>query len=667
MLTTDQLRSPVFDRLTDRLAPKLTHPTAAAFDFDDWGRIILDDELGVRDVDLLKAAQYLAECLKGVRNLLSDALGKMSGEQMLELAMINANRIWNTMRWKLVQAMPSSEDGAQFITALGKLGVSMGPNGEKLNPDDANNALTDSLPYWFAEAAKADGSGIELDRDAMAEALRWGHVAANLMQVFKSVWQQVLWEPYGFDFDETMAETIPRRRGDLLRWKAWAWREQTLISQSPLLDRNLERGIVDLEPILPLTAVAVGPGGISVGSPDRISAATHRTELDTIRASYLAPFLSDRIGAEPGVTVELLVRAVCVLQDLVSLRLPRNIDPARLDEGDPSDLACAFDRGQIVDLLSSALAVDRETASACVEEMSVDPFGSLNSVFTLGLWHRPLVRSRDGATIMIAAGALVWGSPIRRVERWLQRKAGKNDLSKTSTGKRHEKALQGALTERIERNALLANVAKGVSFVPGKKADEEIDLLIRIGSTIIVGEIKCLLSPAEPIDRADYVRKLEDACAQASRKAGSLRIDPSPLIARFGADAGECRLVPLVIVNQSNGVEWEYDDCAITDARFLKLFCGGGSFVFGGKLHSDPGKDPELFERTIYEDATGAEAAIPGIFLRMPGMDPFRDSVAWGQSDIPLPYNHFLRLNVARDDVEAYIATMGQLLGDNNL
>ena len=667
MLTTDDLRSPVFDRLTGRLEPKLTHPTATAFDFDDWRRIIAEDNLGARDLDLLNAARYLAEYFKGVRmGLLADALNGMSGEQVLELAMINANRIWSMLRWNFLQGLPSAEDGMQFIPALGKREIPMGPNGAMLNPDDANNALTDSLPYWFAEASKANGAGVKLDSDAMAEALRWGHVATNLMQVFKSVWQQVLWEPYGFDFDETLARTIPRRQGDLSRWRAWAWREHTLTGQASLLDRNIERGIKDLEPILPLTAVAVGVDGIVVGSPGRISVAAHRTEFDTIKSSYLVPFLYDQIGATPSVTIELLVRAVCVLRDLVLLRLPHEIDPAQLDQADPGDLACAFERDQIVDLLASALVVDREAASVCVDELSVDPFGPLNTVFTLGLWHRPLVRSRDGATIMIAAGALVWGSPIRRVERWLQHKAGKNDLSKTSTGKRYEKALQTALTERIEKNALLLEVKRGVSFVPGKKADEEIDLLIRIGSTVVVGEIKCLLFPAEPIDRADYVRKLEYACTQASRKAQSLRIDPSPLIARFGAEAGECRLVPLVIVNQSNGIEWQYDDCAITDARFLKLFCASGSFVFGGKLHNEPERDPELFARTMYEDATGAEAAIPGIFLRIPGMDPFRDSVSWGQSDIPLPHNHLLRLNVAQDDADAYIATMSQLLGSDN-
>jgi len=36
MLTTEQLHSPVFNRLTGRLMPKLTHPTARSFEIQDW-------------------------------------------------------------------------------------------------------------------------------------------------------------------------------------------------------------------------------------------------------------------------------------------------------------------------------------------------------------------------------------------------------------------------------------------------------------------------------------------------------------------------------------------------------------------------------------------------------------------------------------------------------
>lgn len=49
MLTTAQLRSAVFDRLTGRRQPKLEHPTSAKFDLQEWAETIADDDLGERN------------------------------------------------------------------------------------------------------------------------------------------------------------------------------------------------------------------------------------------------------------------------------------------------------------------------------------------------------------------------------------------------------------------------------------------------------------------------------------------------------------------------------------------------------------------------------------------------------------------------------------------
>lgn len=73
--------------------------------------------------------------------------------------------------------------------------------------------------------------------------------------------------------------------------------------------------------------------------------------------------------------------------------------------------------------------------------------------------------------------------------------------------------------------------------------------------SLAMGEVKCLLPPSEPIERFDYVRKLEDACGQARCKADWLRNNPDEAARRVGWGAEPARFVPLVVVNQSNGVE----------------------------------------------------------------------------------------------------------------
>jgi hypothetical protein len=550
------------------------------------------------------------------------------------------------------------------IPALGREGIAIGPGGTVTNPDDANNALIDALPYWFAEAAAiaADAPTGAFNREAASAVMHRGHVATNLMQLFRTIWQEVLWEPWSFDFEERAATLAPSAPDDLARWKAWDWREQMLIGQSSLLSRNLEKDAKSVPIVLPRTAVAIGNEGFAVGPPSDAQAASHRSAFENLERSYAAPFLDEGLDDRPDLTPRLVESAVCVLQDLVDLAIPHGVDPVALDEDDPRNLACGYPRPWLSKLLADALAVSPDLANACLDWLSSDPFGGLNPLFTLGVWHRPLTRSRDGATLYIIAGALMWGSPIRRVERWLQ-VGVQADLSKTPSGLRHEAAVRKQVADAIGGNPLLEAVPTAVCSIAQGEAAEEIDLLIRVGSTVLVAEVKCLLGPSEPIERHDYVRKLEEACGQAARKARWLARQPDELIARLGDGADGCRLQPLVVVNQSSGVEWEYDGAPITDDRFLRLLLGDGEYVAGAKLHQEPGRLPELVKRELYADAEELEAIMPAVFLRMPGMDPFRNSVKWDVAAMEMPGGSELRLGVPRQDPAAYVAAMEAAVG----
>lgn len=558
--------------------------------------------------------------------------------------------------------MPADDGNLIYIPTMGLAGIPVGPGGALVDPNSANNSIIDALPYWFAEAAKSEAQPIELTLDQTREFIHHAHSATNLLHTFKSYWQQVLWEPWGFIFNDTDAVLHPREEDDLARWRAWEWRDSTLAGQSSILTRNLEKNIKDLDLALPLTAVGISDDGIAVGSPDENTAAAHRSALENVRKSYAAAFLDEPLGGDPRLTATLLETAVCVLQDLVELRLPRSTDPGDIDDSDPPDLALAFPRGQLTGLLQASLGIEPDVAEMCIDRLSANPFGNLTPLFNIGLWHRPLVPSRDAQTIMIAAGALVWGSPVRRVERWLQEDVGTSDLSKTPAGIRYEAALRDALSEGIAGNPLLADVPPAVTSIASGQAAEEIDLLLLIGSTVVVGEVKCLVGPGEPVDRHNHVRKLEAACKQAGRKARWLRNNPGELDARLGAGAGQCRVQPLVVINQSHGVEWEYHDTPITDARFLELFVSQSEMIIAGLLYSEPSKPPEFFTRTLYSDAAEAEDRIPGIFVEMPGMDLFRDSISWEVINTQLGGKTF-RTMAARHDIGAYVETMNEMLG----
>jgi hypothetical protein len=55
-------------------------------------------------------------------------------------------------------------------------------------------------------------------------------------------------------------------------------------------------------------------------------------------------------------------------------------------------------------------------------------------------------------------------------------------------------------------------------YLKTENGEEEIDLIIRLGNTILIGEIKCILFPSEPIERFRYFDILKSATDQVQRK-----------------------------------------------------------------------------------------------------------------------------------------------------
>ena len=99
--------------------------------------------------------------------------------------------------------------------------------------------------------------------------------------------------------------------------------------------------------------------------------------------------------------------------------------------------------------------------------------------------------------------------------------------------------------------------------------------------------MKCRLSPADPRERHNYIRKLREAVDQAKRKAALLdrrRDFVSQSLKISGERPKELRIIPLVVMNQGFGASLEIDGCRIIDFRFLRIYLGSGEHVSDGAI-----------------------------------------------------------------------------------
>jgi hypothetical protein len=101
---------------------------------------------------------------------------------------------------------------------------------------------------------------------------------------------------------------------------------------------------------------------------------------------------------------------------------------------------------------------------------------------------------------------------------------------------------------------------------------EQVDLTVSFLDLLVVGEIKCFLYPIEPIEHFNYLKRLQAAADQATRKAQWLHENPQ-IVAdalQISPDlASSLRPVPIVVTNHGAGFGLEIGGARVVDAHFL--------------------------------------------------------------------------------------------------
>ncbi|MDR3539030.1 MAG: nuclease-related domain-containing protein [Acetobacteraceae bacterium] len=625
----------------------MTHPTNSSFDLSDWKSVIATvgkEKLLERDVTLIRAAVLIGMQNAVLRqNYTSELFTGFTSEQIAILAIAHANRGFLLIREKAHTAVKEAAEAAALegrpldTGALSQITIQAAEGISAATADDINATMIDTLPHWFALAAKPP-AGVRPPGENLGGVAQRAGAILSLEHCFRDVWQQVLWEPWIIanisEVDYAMVSTAPDWQ---IGWRAWDLRQQTLHVQGAMLNRQFERIFPNAQPApaLPLTVTGIdlttSPPVLTIAPPLESQAISHRMALDGLDDCYTRPFAEQEVG-EPSVTSRLLSRAVLVLQDLISLMLPRDYDPEDPDWSAMERLACALPRVTVVEALARSLSLDPAIAGACVTLLTSDTANGLGEMFRIGVWHRPLIAMPGGTRVLIVAGALLWGSPVRRAERWLQSKNG-DDMSKTPNGLLYEAHVRARIRDTLSRNDVIAPQDRAVSHLPQGRGKEEIDLLVRIGGLVLVGEIKCLLGPSEPSEYYNYLRKLEKACEQARRKAAWLEGEQA-LAQQLLGGTSPLKMLPLVIVNQSNGVGLVFDGCQVTDAHFLRIVLSGGEYNSGAKFKAEA--SIQFYTVTLYSSVGEAEAILPNVFADHLGVRRYRDAAEWNTFRIPL-------------------------------
>ena len=351
---------------------------------------------------------------------------------------------------------------------------------------------------------------------------------------------------------------------------------------------------------------------------------------------YFGSVLDKPLPGIRGLTANQLIISRKLLTEVgqaAQAGLPRN--PEVQNAQDLLAFAPILSRGSIRDSLHEVVpGMTREDANQTIEFFT---FGKTKET-SQELWFRPIIRL-DQDKILLVVTALAHGSLEREIETWFSRGETPIGLDGGPFEDSLRKELQGAISaSSLKEKAELYPSAFILKIDGGK--DEEIDLFMRLGNKLLIGELKCQFYPARSIEWSDHMARLEVGCAQAARKAKAVMENLVSALKQSGfrndGAASSWSVVPFVVSNHQLGNGTSYEKVPIIDPTILVSFFNQGGFSLGVRYNLRRREFIEPGQRfRYYQSEEEAIAAIEQYLLNPPQVRNLENCTEAYESEIP--------------------------------
>ena len=589
---------------------KLKAPTSAAFDAAAW-KALLDGQPSSSDQELIAGAMLIAAEMQAFRGLPPESERETlnaATETGLCIAAMNTEYL-TMMDLSADASRQAIESGALSYGHITGAQFETG-SGQRVDALTIIDTAVDASESWLFDIDPNKTSVDPEPPDLRPLATRM--VKRYSMQYgLNAIWKQCLWEGWRPISVQDVTLWGPKDVELAKLLEASRIREAENLMNYPHIDQATWK-MMDVESrrkrALPRTvveAVARPRWRVKVGRPACLSkfAPPFVTERAALEGSYLKYFLDHPLPNLPGRDCRDLLAAWHVILDLALLLAKQLATTETLTGRDIRRRSLQVSSAELRRILAEALLVNEDQAGDIIEFFTFRPKVA-GQKGTRGLWAAPLVPIPGSKSYALALPVLANSNPPRKVEMWLE-KGGLDDSSlKQHRGDTYESEYRAAVRTAIARNDIFSNVRCAEREIKATSDfGEQIDLLIRLGDLLIVGEVKCWLFPADPFERFQHFKKLKSAAKQAARKAAAIRTRPDVAARALGLDEAEVnslRTIPIVVTNQGFGFSLDIDGCRVVEAEFLKKYLGAGSLISGASIDMKTGQIVPV-NLTLYE------------------------------------------------------------------
>lgn len=532
------------------------------------------------------------------------------------------------------------------IAKLGELKAMQQPDG--LRMDELVASVKLDLPGGFewspAEIVESLVDGIEipvrltlaaspvLSGNPRMRQVEWSDILLELnMGIFyrhaEDLWEDCLWNDYELIDSERLKVFIPRD-ADVKRAHCMGTaRRSSFTLGLTALSTKIHRDLVYQGHIKKMPEVrSIERQGrhqiIAVEVPEVPSMLQEQYLANRLLASepYYAELLEEAHAALGGLSLNHLLdawnvvsRSAALLLEQVSVKHEAGVGKEREPHAWLPDYAPILQIESLTKVISSVVRVDRAASKRLVEFLTFKGQAGQET------WAQPLVPVGNGTVAPIFSASIV--PNLRRlVDVWL-RQLGV-DLGRR--GPAFEAYLRSSAQNSIDQSPILAGNAwcmkNGYTFRPSNGRSEEIDLLLIVGSTVIVAEAKCILEPTDSKSMAMHRRTVLGAGDQANRKSAAIDGDRPSFIAdikKHGVDLPQdFKVIPLVVVSTTAHVGVPANGVPVVDEYILSRFLDGeleDVAIMGRSLAIK-----KTLKTVFYSDVGEAEARLAQYFSDPP-------------------------------------------------
>lgn len=560
---------------------EVAQPTQKSFDVLLWEKAFSAAELpSVEDRRLYDTGLWAFQKFHLIRKTLEGfPLTQVAGSKAIRMYVGEANRSVQILEAKS-RSVENLVVAEQIVQAKVSRPVEFGGSAD---PDSLLTSSIDALRFPLQTAYHTeDKPGLVATNDLVAlEELKLTILLAQLYNIVDGYWMHSLWNGWfveqtkGVDIVKPPAEIRPiisaisdyRRSALMIETMFHFEREWTYITT--------DEGKSLLLTLLPRIVGAGEPGTWMVEPRKNPNGRATSLLVNRLQAErgYYQRIVNQPLGEIAPVTLHLLLSAWEVLYAIAETLIesfPPIEDSGVFTIEKLTTYAPTLQKQDVTRLVATWCEVSGDVAANIVD------FFCYKKGTKWELWGHPLVEL-DGNAVVPLLAPLLQGNMERTIELWM--KAAQLDL--TGKGPDFERYARTELGQALAASDKLDNAEvfpHAVTLEDGD-SEEEIDLILRIGDVILIGEAKCLLFPSEPIEVSRYFEVLFDAASQVRRKTESARRNIDQLLDKTTFSGKVVRqhvtIQPFILINQPFSAGFPIDGVPVVDELVWKRFFEG--------------------------------------------------------------------------------------------